>query len=134
MREILFRGKLPSGAWVYGDLRQYPSGVKAIRSDEWGHMMEVVPDTVGQYTGTIDKNGTKIFEGDLVKAILPATDCRSGFEWPVRPVEYRNGVFGMSVIHNEIVPFYGYSSSITFEVIGNIHDNQELMEVYNAAD
>ena len=132
MREILFRGKLKSGAWVYGDLRQYPSGVKAIRSDEWGRMLEVIPDTVGQYTGLLDRKGVKVFDGDIVRMYSDYLDELVGENCMVKYGAFNctccNGVYGWEFVERDIRYYTDY------EIIGNIHDNPELMEVYNAAD
>lgn len=131
MREILFRGKKElTGTWVEGDIRFWCSGGVSIFKDDYTYALHHVnPNTVGQYTGLTDKNGAKIFEGDVVKAVLPPTDSRAGFEWPVAAVVYQNCVFGFVDRHGGITPLSGYASSVQFEVIGNVHDNPELMEV-----
>ena len=128
MREILFRGKYaPSGMWIIGDLRQYPSGAKAIKANDMMHIIEVVPDTVGQFTGLTDKNGKKIFEGDVIQAVLPATRVLSEYSWPLQVVTFIDGAFGL--YHNKnFLPLKSFAPSVTFEIIGNIHDNPELTE------
>jgi uncharacterized phage protein (TIGR01671 family) len=131
MREILFRGKgLWGGDFYYGDLF-YASNAAMYHSpfihyvgdrhvyhlvDEYS--VEVSPETVGQFTGLMDKNGTKIFEGDIVKRR----------DYDVRYIFY--GV--CSFRHTKP---NGYAHDLEgrgdwFEVIGNIHDNPELLEAW----
>jgi uncharacterized phage protein (TIGR01671 family) len=138
MREILFRGKSINGAgeWVYGYYFQKPNPfstdgkpVAHCISDLPPFGKEIVISTLGQYTGLTDKNGTKIFEGDVVKAVLPPEDMRNGFEWMPGMVSYAEGAFGIAYSKHNFVPFRSFTSIVRFEVIGNIHDNPELLGV-----
>ena len=140
MREILFRGKrVDNGEWVEGyyvydnsgqttehptayivHLNKHPCGWSLIP-------FEVIPDTVGQDTGLTDKNGKKIFEGDIVKT--------NKFNEPNKKyiIKYnlQFGAFiGEDKYHMYFTTFDGDSDQ--FEVIGNIHDNPELLEVSDA--
>ena len=139
MREILFRGKrLYDGEWVYGFYVHYADRwgrdkdlIQSldIESGEFGFLHEVDPETVGQYTGLLDKNGKRIFEGDIV--IYDNTPYNAyghkvigeivwhKWAWKCRYKEYG------STYHYAIgaEDFFGPKS----EVIGNIHDNPELM-------
>lgn len=121
MREILFRGKrTDNGTWAYGYLfciweRTYLC---------WGttndvpNMKEVIPETVGQYTGLTDRNGKRIFEGDIVRAFTRFSEIY------VSPVAYHDGTFWFK--NWSWTKFLFKFEKI--EVIGNIHDNPELME------
>lgn len=132
MREILFRGKTKNtNEWVYGDLVRLKDGNKEIP-----HIYgfgEVIPETVGQYTGLEDKNCNKIFEGDIVKffdaEFAKVNKNHKGFTFIVvfydgafcrLNTEYY-GSFG-----DYEIPFADSDLSIELkycEVIGNIHDN-----------
>lgn len=124
MREILFRGKSPaSGLWIIGDLRQYPSGAKAIKANDMLHIMEVDPDTVGEFTGLTDKNGKKIFEGDILSTHFdlssPEDESRTVVEWD----NFRWVTNQPGYEPDDITDF----DKGLWTVIGNVHDNPELI-------
>lgn len=136
-REILFRGKrVDNGEWVYGYVlidnaqcswknngkcKCQHDGTDAFMFvwNDYGHGyddIEVVPDTIGQYTGIKDKNGKRIFENDII--------------------QYDEEQFPFEFCGPEIVTWdYGVLSTIEehlieyCEIIGNIHDNPELIDV-----
>lgn len=125
-KEILFIGKrVDNGEWVVGDLihRQiWKRSLTIIRvsDDGFDHYeeYEVIPETVGQFTGLTDKNGKKIFEGDIIA---------KGFElYEVRwnPEQVRWGIY---LGNYEVAGFTKFSEPY-FEVIGNVYDNKELLE------
>lgn len=134
MREILFRGKTDDGEWVYGsfcmDAREQFNGLCGVDGfirlydKEKGKMQsyEVERDTVGQYTGLKDKNGKKIFEGDIVDILTENEE--------IGVIEYDDGGFQVEA-DGFIVDFHANINGTDLEVIGNVHDNQELMEAQN---
>ncbi len=128
MREILFRGKsLYSDDWLCGYIRQYGNGKVIICDFETKRLWFVDPETVGQYTGLTDKNGKKIFEGDIVKReyTLWNSETKRTRETQIGVVSYSNKECGFSLdkVCNLRKPWDGD----TIEIIGNIHDNPELL-------
>lgn len=139
MREILFRGKSKSinkGKWIYGSFIE-DTDLNACCIRDKSLVYELVDrETVGQYTGLTDKNGKMVFEGDIVSAITLDTGAEQkavvGFD---SFIDENNG--------DEYIGFYiqfrGCKTTVTqlqmeeikdkFEIIGNIHDNPELLEV-----
>lgn len=134
MREIKFRGKRKdNGQWVFGGYHQWitrqvspigdtlkPEDIKDViiinSFADWNmpksmQAVEILPETLGQYTGLKDKNGKKIYEGDIVK-----TNTRWGE--------------GVVIFESGIVKVCGLSlmSFKTKEIIGNTYDNPELLE------
>jgi uncharacterized phage protein (TIGR01671 family) len=141
MREILYRGKRKdNGEWVYGYYckcgwtgKEKDVIIPSHASSLYG--IDVIPETVGQYTGLTDKNGKKIFEGDIIRAFT------------VDDSEERRAIVGFDRFFDEnteceyigfYIYFLGVKTTVTqldyeqakesLEVIGNIHDNPELME------
>ena len=151
MREILFRGKKHNGEWVEGnlfipDLPDTPTQI-CIGTDVIRIPYNVIPETVGQYTGSTDKNGKKIFEGDVVDFYFFDKGHKNT---KTMLIEWRDNGFCMrelyrdyrladdfSIIEEKIFTYRGdirngvYTTNYTYfvEVIGNIHDNPELLEV-----
>ena len=133
MREILFRGKLKSnGEWSFGNLNVSLRGTVIITPDETpiGKYGQVIPETVGQYTGLTDKNGNKIFEGDIIKTkkygkIIGHSNV-NGFD--IFVVIYEPAMFRLENIHRAFNLVGKCWKGIDYEIIGNIHDNPELLK------
>lgn len=121
MREILFRGKSDLLGWIEGWYcpevnwggHHFPVGITRKTKDGWLDDVAVIPETIGQFTGLTDKNGKKIFEGDIVKigSFMPGAD-----DW-VCAIDWDYSLFEE----------YKYVWKTKCEVIGNIHDNPELL-------
>lgn len=134
MREILFRGKqINNGEWFIGDLYR--------QTDYFGNKQTIIfenkgaacckrsfvdPETVCQYTGLTDKNGNKIFEGDIVNVPY--------FTKPNMLVAFIEGAFCFANKEGEYVAdihYIHHAGIECAEVIGNIFNNPELLEVQN---
>ena len=131
MREILFRGKpiMSKNEWVEGFYNCIPCDrflcvdhcIQTIDDDgRIGLLYTVEESTVGQFTGLTDKNGKKIFEGDIVEVNHEAYPGVRG------EVFFKNGSFMLKNV-SDVLSLYGFLPWC--KVIGNIHDNPELLEV-----
>lgn len=130
MREILFRGKrVDNGEWIEGCLRCWPNGSAGICDKVTQHTFKVDPATVGQYTGVNDKNGSKIFEDDIIAPVLPESESQRGYEWPLMQVKSYCGSFCLYDAAGRLHATIGhFAPSVTLEAKGNIHDNPELLK------
>lgn len=152
-REILFRGKITdTGRWYEGQYIHLHKTTYCFKEDydrdpdndihqivfeemtDWGlpnrHLRaDVLPETVGQYTGLTDKNGKKIFEGDICRF----REWSKGDMCWIGKVHYEHQQFVISGEKNKECesPFLLVMSRFTsenIEVVGNIHDNPELLK------
>ena len=140
MREILFRGKRKdNGEWIAGyliiaderwfilitdNIQTY--SFTCLKDGEYifGKFIEVIPETVGQYTGLTDKNGTKIFKGDIVVMNIKGynTICK---------VAWADNVAQFQLWQTNTIPHTPTALNLgnyDCEIIGNIHDNPELLK------
>ena len=131
MREIKFRGKrINGGEWIesmtisYGTIKRKENCVFfEIAEDNW---QGVLPETVGQFTGLLDKNGKEIYEGDILHTIT------SGFE----SEEYKTTIFykdcRFQLANKRNLFYFGQSDLTRMDdtiVIGNIYDSPQLINV-----
>lgn len=125
MREILFRGKTKDNRWVDGFYMFITEEAHIIPVDthfEYGELLdleEIIPETLGQFTGLFDRDGIAIFEGDIIEcSITYDTGCYPYSKTEIREVKYRRGCF---------TPLYDIEYNAC-KIIGNIHDNPELLK------
>lgn len=137
MSEILFRGKQNEGRWVEGVYFKHDTVKVCFSSDDpkprhliiqdgfcdWGfeppiHCVDVDPETVGQFTGLHDNNGKGMFEGDIVE-----------YKGECGKIEYSENEAMFTVSFDTWRTGFDHLRVKDIEVIGNIHDNPELLEV-----
>lgn len=119
MREILFRGKrLFDKKWIYGSFVKNWRGRPQIISDENDTMYDVAPETVGRYTGLTDKNGKKIFEGDIVR------DTETS---DVGEIYFHTDTARFVIEFETMIVDFDNYDNCGIEIIGNIYDNPELI-------
>ena len=152
----LYRGKrVDNGEWVEGYLilkgnqtfiSSFPYFVGKVHETSWlefcfGGFIEVIPETVGQYTGSPDKNGKKIFEGNIVSIYTPCNEkhnigvIRFGYYESGIPAIFKTNL-GFYIewasednINRIDFGFWIQAYQDETEVIGNVRDNPELLEV-----
>ena len=139
MREILFKAKrVDNGEWVEGLLwkKKYNDGNRIFIScfpdkDDNEEVYVVCPETVSQFTGLRDKHGKMIFEGDIGR--YKQTDGANRNGKPIictGKVVYwaKTASFAVESKDEKGVEYFDYFPIKDFEIIGNIHDNPELLE------
>lgn len=120
MRKILFRGKSIRGSWHIGLLAHIGNAWYISNKAGVATAFEIVPQTFGQYTGLKDRKGTDIFEGDIVNIIR--AEEKGKVEWRENDAAFE--VVGDCLEASFLENLYGHD----VEVIGNIHDNPELLK------
>ena len=130
MREILFKAKCAdNGKWLLSVnlIQEYHNETKKVyfsKGIETSYYVEVIPETVGQYTGLTDKNGKKIFGGDIVR------DEQSGYEYTIKWFQ-KYACYALADRRGNMV-FDAYEIEMFLNdliVVGNIHDNSDSTEV-----
>lgn len=153
MREILFRGKrISTGEWVEGGIRKafHPNFDHEGKDDflrqepncycicTGGKDIFVDQSTIGQFTGLTDRNGKKIFEGDIIQSKAKGIKGEKIYSFVIKygkylPLEYCRAIYSQW----QTIGFYAFDGKRDYqlscfedllEVIGNIHDNKELVK------
>lgn len=129
MREILFRGKRKdNGEWIYGSLLSF-HGHEIFDISAFNNYFPVSYETIGQWTGLVDKNGNQVFEGDIVKTKYGRLcsvvwfSSQSYTGWDLAAI-----TTGTNCVHTRCPDSFDIYKSDNLEVVGNIHDNPELLE------
>lgn len=119
MRQIKFRGQESrTGKWVYGGFVERTTGAVqiAVNRMTYTRFIDVMPNTVGQFTGLKDSNGVDIYEGDICFDISDEENCVIVYKDDGFYAEYSRHIIDLYEVNDRI------------EVQGNIHDNPELVK------
>lgn len=131
MRTIKFRGRKNNGEWIYGDLARHTDVIVETISyciypmqayDTYDNYV-VEGETVGQFTGLYDKDGKEIYEGDILQLKYSDGSYHSSSVYYAQ----QKGYWAVDVSINERI-ILGYIDRTRLVVIGNIHDNPELLK------
>ena len=139
MREYIYKAmRIDTGEWIYGSLvhqtdfygekvdRYFIIDGTSTQDYGIGYEYEVIPETVGQWTGLTDKYGIKIFEGDIIIVINLHDNHDRYWKQPCAPA-----IPTLVIWDDENLSYDVPRDSYNFKVIGNIHDNPELLEKEN---
>lgn len=132
-RHICRAKRIDNGEWIdgyYVCLNEnchliYTGYAETDCGDYYPDSFEFIPETVGECTTLHDKNGKLMYTGDIINALLD-------FGMPIKSVcAFRDGSFGLLAKQHGAEHFHPFTSlcNISYEIIGNIHDNKELFEV-----
>lgn len=139
MREIKFRarevGNWKTGhGWGYGNLVVHKSGVAVIEDDEGFYQNPINLETVGQFTGLLDRNGKEIYEGDILRLATDSNPDTGKNQYELGTMDFFEGAFVFMSMdkdrpHPIVMPNeYLLVGHFDGDVVGNIHDNPELMK------
>ena len=138
MREIEFRGiDIETGKWVFGDLHTLCDKphihTEKSKFPYAGKRSFVIQETIGQFTGLLDKNGKKIYDGDIIKhpyvdpIFRDLVETKEG-DGVTSEVVFHDGAFVVKYDENDFIYLDAFTRHGYVEVVGNIHDNPELIK------